>query len=69
MSHHGFKETNIKHHKDGSHTMHHMHEDPAKDVEHAVPDHAGMMDSMEQNLGPQAPVAGPAPAAPAPGVM
>jgi len=50
-AHHGFKETHVKHHKDGSHTVHHMHEDPAKDIEHAVADHDGMMESMQNNLG------------------
>src|ERR1700679_1252642 len=31
--HHGYKETHITHHEDGSHTMHHVHhEDSAKDI-------------------------------------
>jgi hypothetical protein len=52
---HEFSHSTVHHHKDGSHTMHHHHEsDPKKDVEHAVADHQGMMDSMQQNLGPQA---------------
>ena len=60
---HGFHSTTVKHHKDGSHTVHHHHEDPAKDVEHAVADHDGMMDSMQEHLGEgagEAEAAGPA---------
>jgi hypothetical protein len=48
---HKFHSTTIKHHKDGSHTVHHHHMNPEHDVEHAVADHDGMMDSMQQNLG------------------
>ena len=53
MTKHGFHSTTVKHHKDGSHTVHHHHEDPAKDIEHVVADHDGMMDSMQQHLGPE----------------
>jgi hypothetical protein len=67
---HKFHSTEIKHHKDGSHTVHHRHEDPAKDVEHAVADHDGMMDSMQNNLGggagEEAPEAAPGAAGGAP---
>ena len=51
MTKHGFHSTTVKHHKDGSHTVHHHHMDPEKDIEHAVADHNGMMDSMQQHLG------------------
>lgn len=50
MKKHHFSHTNVEHHKDGSHTVHHHHEsDPSKDVKHATPDHDGMMDSMMAN--------------------
>jgi hypothetical protein len=48
---HGFTHTEIKHHHDGSHTVTHHHVDPSKTVEHAVPDLAGVQDSLEQHLG------------------
>ena len=51
-AHHGFTDTHMKHHADGSITMHHVHsEGPHKDIEHAVPslDHAH--DSMQDHLG------------------
>jgi hypothetical protein len=50
---HEYSHSTIHHHHDGSHTIHHHHEsgDPKKDVEHAVMDHDGMMDSMQQHLG------------------
>ena len=58
MRHHGFHSTTVHHHKDGSHTVHHHHMEPEKDMEHAVADHDGMMDSMQENLGPEAAEAG-----------
>jgi hypothetical protein len=49
---HEYSHTTVHHHHDGSHTIHHHHrEDSKKDVEHAVMDHDGMMDSMQQHLG------------------
>jgi hypothetical protein len=52
--HHGFTHTTVHHHKDGSHTVHHHHEKgPEHDVEHAVADHDGMMDSMHEHLSPE----------------
>jgi len=49
---HEYSHTTVHHHHDGSHTIHHHHrEDPKKDMEHAVMDHDGMMDSMQQHLG------------------
>lgn len=59
---HGFHKTEIEHHSDGSHTIHHYHIEPEKSVHHAVPDHDAMMDSMQQHLG-EAPAAPAAPAA------
>jgi hypothetical protein len=54
MKHHGYSHTTVHHHKDGSHTIHHHHHaDGSKDVEHAVADHDGMMDSMQQHLSPE----------------
>jgi hypothetical protein len=47
---HKFHATHIQHHKDGSHTIHHMHEDgPEHDVKGAVADHDGMMDHMMEH--------------------
>ena len=51
-AHHGFTETHMKHHHDGSITVKHMHsEGPHKDVEHAVADLDGAHDSMQEHLG------------------
>ena len=51
-AHHGFSETHMKHHHDGSITVKHMHsEGPHKDVEHAVADLDGAHDSMQEHLG------------------
>lgn len=74
---HGYTHTHVEHHADGSHTVHHVHEDgPHKDVKGAVADHDALMDHMmahtsmpnpgeaEAQAGPAAP---PAPGAPAPG--
>jgi hypothetical protein len=52
---HGFHKTEIEHHHDGSHTIHHHHVDPEQSIHHAVPDHDAMMDSMQKNLGEAAP--------------
>jgi hypothetical protein len=76
---HKFHTTHVEHHKDGSHTVHHMHEDGAHaDVKHAVSGLDSLHDSMEDHLGspnaqegeamPQAAPA-PAPAGPTPGGM
>jgi len=44
---HKFSHTHIEHHGDGSHTVHHVHEEgPHKDVKAAVADHDGLMDHM-----------------------
>jgi len=73
---HGYTHTHVEHHADGSHTVHHVHEDGThKDVKSGVADHDGLMDHMmdhtsmpnpgeaEAQAGPAAPVAA-APAAP-----
>lgn len=50
--HHGFTHTHIKHHADGSATVHHKHKDgPHKDVEHAVPSLDHIHDSLQDHLG------------------
>jgi hypothetical protein len=50
--HHGFKESRLTHHTDGSVTIHHMHhEGPEKDIHHAVANLDGVHDSMEDHLG------------------
>lgn len=52
MKKHKFSHTHIEHHKDGSHTIHHQHEDgPQHDVKHAVTDLDGAHDSMQDHLG------------------
>lgn len=69
---HGFTHTHIEHHKDGSHTVHHVHEDGAHaDVKHAAADLDGVHDSLQDHLGVPNPGemeanAGPAPASAAP---
>ena len=51
---HSFSHTTTHHHEDGSNTIKHHHKsDPMKDMEYAVPDHDGMMDSMQQHLSPE----------------
>lgn len=50
MRKHKFTHTHIEHHKDGSHTIHHVHEEgPHKDVKSAVGDHDELMDHMMDN--------------------
>ncbi len=69
---HGFSHTNIEHHADGSHTVHHVHsEGPDKDVKGAKAGLDEVHDSLQDHLGMPNPgeaeaQAGPAPAA-APG--
>lgn len=47
MKKHKFTHTHVEHHKDGSHTVHHVHEDgPHKDVKGAAADHDAMMDHI-----------------------
>ena len=80
---HGFKHTHIEHHADGSHTVHHQHEDgPEHDVKHAVGGLDAVHDSLQDHLGtpnpgepeasagptPNPMPAGPVQAAPVPGV-
>ncbi len=49
---HKFSATHVEHHKDGSATVHHKHEEgPHKDVKHAVANLDGLHDSMQENLG------------------
>jgi hypothetical protein len=49
---HGFKSTHIESHNDGSHTVHHMHEDgPEHDVKHAAANLDAVHDSMQDHLG------------------
>jgi flavin-dependent dehydrogenase len=53
--HHKFHSTHIEHHKDGSHTVHHMHEDGKEhDVKHGVGAEMGLdgvHDSLQDHLG------------------
>jgi hypothetical protein len=47
MKKHKFTHTHVEHHKDGSHTVHHVHEDgPHMDVKGAAKDHDEMMDHI-----------------------
>ena len=51
--HHKFSHTHIEHHKDGSHTVHHVHEDgPMHDVKGAAGDHDAMMDHVMDHTAP-----------------
>ncbi len=64
---HKFTHTHIEHHSDGSHTVHHVHQDgPAHDKKYAAADHDHMMDGMMDNTSAPNPGEAP-PAAPAPG--
>jgi hypothetical protein len=48
---HGFKETHIEHHPDGSMTIEHLHEDgEGSHVKRAVMDLDGLHDSLEEHL-------------------
>jgi hypothetical protein len=65
MKKHKFTHTHIEHHKDGSHTVHHVHEEgPHKDVKGAAGDHDAMLDHVmdhtsEPNPGEEAMAAAP----------
>lgn len=49
---HGFTHSHVENHADGSHTVHHVHEDgPHKDVKHAVSDLDSVHDSLQDHLG------------------
>lgn len=49
---HGFTHTHVEHHKDGSHTVHHQHEDGEKhDVKHAAASLDHLHDSLQDHLG------------------
>jgi len=43
---HKYSHTHIVHHKDGSHTVHHEHEDGKSHKDYAVADHDGMIDGI-----------------------
>ena len=47
---HGYVETHIKHHHDGSHTVKHLHEDGTS-KEHAKANLDGVHDSLQDHLG------------------
>lgn len=47
---HGYTETIIDHHDDGSHTIEHRHEDGVSHKKHAKMDLDGLHDSLEEHL-------------------
>lgn len=52
VAHHGFTHTNIEHHADGSHTVHHLHSDgDHKHVKHAAMNLDHVHDSLQDHLG------------------
>jgi len=52
MKKHKYTHSHIEHHADGSHTVHHVHEEgPHKDVKHAVASLDHMHDSIQDHLG------------------
>jgi hypothetical protein len=60
MRKHSYSHTVVEHHKDGSHTVHHIHEKhghvhsvPERDgdVRSAAPDHDGMLDHVIDHTG------------------
>jgi hypothetical protein len=54
MKTHKFDSTMITHHDDGSHTVHHMHEDgPEHDDIGAVNDHDSLLDNLCDHLDPE----------------
>lgn len=46
---HKYSHTHITHHPDGSHSIHHEHEDGKSHVDYARGDHDGMMDGMMEH--------------------
>jgi hypothetical protein len=61
MKKHGFKRTEVEHHADRSHTVHHLHSDgPQKDVKHAAMDLDSLHDSLQDHLNPPEPPTAPA---------
>lgn len=46
---HPYKHTHITHHDDGSHSIHHEHEDGKSHRDYARGDHDGMMDGMMEH--------------------
>jgi hypothetical protein len=51
---HGFRHTNVEHLKDGSHIVHHVHEDgPEHDVKHSAASLDHLHDSIQDHLGSQ----------------
>lgn len=52
MKKHKYHSTHIEHHKDGSHTIHHKHEDGEQhDFKHAAPSLDHLHDSIQTHLG------------------
>lgn len=52
MKKHKYTHSHIEHHADGSHTVHHTHEEgPHKDVKHAVASLDHLHDSIQDHLG------------------
>ncbi len=68
---HGYTHSHVEHYADGSHQVHHVHEDgPHKDMKHAVTDLDSVHDSIQDHLGTPNPgeaEANAGPAAPVPG--
>ncbi len=48
---HKYAHTHIVHHDDGSHTVHHEHEDGKSHKDYAVNDHDAMLDGLMQHTG------------------
>ena len=46
---HPYKHTHITHHDDGSHSIHHEHEDGVSHSDYARGDHDSMMDGMMEH--------------------
>ena len=46
MKKHKYSHTHITHHSDGSHTVHHEHEDGKSHKDYAVSDHDAMVDGI-----------------------
>ena len=64
------KETHIKHHPDGSHTVSHVPVEPGgEEVSYARPDLSGVISGLKENLGPEAEAGAEPSPAPAPALM
>jgi len=63
---HVYHRTEIEHHADKSHTVRHIHKEPAKSKSYAAADLDAVHDGMQDHLNPAEPMPGSPAAMPAP---